>query len=155
MVGDLSAALAALPVVDALRLDSVMAGLVTLIGGAFDQRQPTEPAAVVLVRRFIDEHLDEPVQLERLEREVNLTRFHLCRLFKEWSGQTLTEYMTQQRVRKAQALLGNPVIGISEVAMAAGFGSMARFYCAFKGATALTPQEFRRRLVVGADENKA
>lgn len=147
---------ARVPVVAAPRVEAAMQGLAALVASLPHREQccsqedrSVEPAAIVAARRFVEEHLDQSISLAAVAREVRLSRFHLCHLFKQWSGLTFTEYITRRRVTVAQALLADSGKRVTEVALAAGFGSMARFYCAFKCGTGLSPIEFRRRAVCG------
>ncbi len=144
--------------VAAQRLDAAMLGLAGLVGSLVAEhalREPgngrrVEPLSMIAARRFVEEHLDEPIALVAVAREATLSRFHFCRVFKQWSGLTLTEYVTRRRLQKALALLADPGKRITEIALAAGFGSMARFYCAFKRETGLSPIEYRQRERCGA-----
>jgi len=147
------AACATVPVVTAQRLAAVMAGFAELVTSvaAQERHEPctprcVEPAAVFTARRFVEEHLDEPIALDAVAREAHVSRFHFCRLFRQWTGLTFTDFVTNRRLEQARALLADPRVRISAVALAAGFGSMTQFYDAFKQATDLSPTIYRDRL---------
>jgi len=98
----------------------------------------------VAARQFVDSHLGQPLTLGAVAHVAHLSRFHFCRVFKKWTGQTFSAFVTRQRVGKALALLAEPENRIADVAHGAGFGSMARFYSAFRAATGRSPSDYRR-----------
>ncbi|MBM4200298.1 MAG: helix-turn-helix transcriptional regulator, partial [Gammaproteobacteria bacterium] len=106
----------------------------------FPQRARLRTAA----RQFVDSHLGQPLTLGAVAHVAHLSRFHFCRVFKKWTGQTFSAFVTRQRVGKALALLAEPENRIADVAHGAGFGSMARFYSAFRAATGRSPSDYRR-----------
>jgi len=105
-----------------------------------------EPTAVANAKRFVQEHVEEPITLEKVVKHVNVSRFYFCKLFKKATGMTLTEYVSRVRVEKAKSLLVNPSMRISEVVFAAGFGSIPRFNSVFKRYVGMPPTEYRTTL---------
>ncbi|MDE7275901.1 MAG: AraC family transcriptional regulator, partial [Lachnospiraceae bacterium] len=65
------------------------------------------------------------------------------RLFKQFSGVSCYEYLTQKRINHAETLLIEPNISITEVAMRSGFGSLSTFNRIFKAAKHCTPSEYK------------
>jgi AraC-like DNA-binding protein len=105
-----------------------------------------EPTAVANAKRFVQEHVEEPITLEKVVKHVNVSRFYFCKLFKKATGMTLTEYVSRVRVEKAKSLLVDPSMRISEVVFAAGFGSIPRFNSVFKRYVGMPPTEYRTTL---------
>lgn len=102
-----------------------------------------EPPAVASAKRFVQEHVDEPIVLARVVEHVKVSRFYFCKLFKKATGMTLTEYVTRVRLEKAKTLLGDPGLRISEVVFASGFGSIPRFNSVFKRHLGMAPTAYR------------
>ena len=108
----------------------------------------TESKAVTGAKLFIQSHLHEAVTLELVAQHVHVSRFYFCKLFKKTTGMTLTEYVGHVRVEQAKSLLTNSSLRISEVAYAAGFGSIPRFNSVFKRRVEMSPTEFRAAISV-------
>ena len=105
-----------------------------------------EPPVVSSAKRFVQDHVDEPIALAQVIEHVGVSRFHFCKLFKRATGMTLTEYVTRVRLEKAKALLGDPALRISEVVFASGFGSIPRFNSVFKRHLGMAPTAYRMSL---------
>jgi AraC-like DNA-binding protein len=102
-----------------------------------------EPAPVASAKQFVQTHVEQPITLEQVVQHVHVSRFYFCKLFKKATGLTLTEYVARVRVEKAKSLLVDPSLRISEVAFAAGFGSIPQFNSVFKQHLGMPPTEFR------------
>jgi AraC-like DNA-binding protein/ligand-binding sensor protein len=105
-----------------------------------------EPAAVVNAKRFVQDHVDEPITLAQVVEHVGVSRFYFCKLFKKATGMTLTEYVGRVRVEKAKTLLVDPLLRVSEVAFTAGFGSIPNFNSVFKRHVGVAPSAYRENL---------
>jgi AraC family transcriptional regulator len=105
------------------------------------------------VLTFIDEHLDEPIDLSRLAKEANFSAFHFHRIFAAHVGETLGNYLTRRRVEQGAARLASqPRLGVLEVALGVGFGSAEAFSRAFKKHFGCTPSAWRARRPTRWDE---
>jgi AraC-like DNA-binding protein/ligand-binding sensor protein len=105
-----------------------------------------EPAAVTRAKQFVQDHVDESINLGQVVEQVGVSRFYFCKLFKKATGMTLTEYVTRVRIEKAKTLLVDPSLRISEIVFAAGFGSIPRFNSVFKQHVGMPPTEYRLTL---------
>lgn len=79
---------------------------------------------------------------------VSLTGYserHLTRAFKETTGQTIHEYITEVRLKRAVELLSDTDLMVKDIAVRLGFGSSGSFCAAFARETGESPGEFRRR----------
>ena len=70
---------------------------------------------------------------------------YLSRLFRKETGLSLTDYMVEQRLRKAKAELESTNIKISDIAVSVGYSNFSHFSKLFKKLTGLTPQEYRKK----------
>jgi AraC-like DNA-binding protein len=64
-------------------------------------------------------------------------------MFKKATGLTFTEYLGRVRIEKANALLLNPHLRISEIAYDVGFQSLTHFNRVFRDITGQSPTAFR------------
>jgi transcriptional regulator GlxA family with amidase domain len=73
------------------------------------------------VQDYLIEHLDEENDLESLAALVAMSSRNLSRVFKEKTGVTVLEYLTQLRLEKATTLLNNPEYTLEYIASQCGF----------------------------------
>ena len=77
---------------------------------------------------------------------VRLSPTHFCRAFRRSLGMPPHRYHIHRRLEHAKTLLADRERSITAVAMASGFGASSSFATAFRKATGLTPQQYRRSL---------
>ncbi|MFH5836596.1 AraC family transcriptional regulator [Proteiniclasticum sp. C24MP] len=90
---------------------------------------------------YINEHLEEEINMDQLAAEFFISKYHLSREFKKYTGTTLYRFVVQKRLIKAKGLIleGNPITSVYEEC---GFGDYSNFFRAFKNEYGLTPKEF-------------
>ena len=106
-----------------------------------DVRQdPTlvEDERICGVMRYIDGHLAEDIDINMLSEQFFLSRYHLMRLFKKETGQTIYEYLLEQRLQLAKELIRQGK-SATESCFAAGFGSYSSFTRAYGKKYGTTP----------------
>jgi AraC family transcriptional regulator of adaptative response / DNA-3-methyladenine glycosylase II len=96
-----------------------------------------------IYHRIVDGALDQ-VSLERLAEQVGVSTRHLRRLLVNHFGVTPVEIASTQRLLFAKKLLHETHLGMTEIAMASGFGSVRRFNAAFLEHYRLAPSKLRR-----------
>ncbi len=95
------------------------------------------------VCRYIEQHLDEPVTLERLGKVFRQSSFHLQRRFKAALGITPREYGDSCRLRllKRNLQAGD---NVTRAMYDAGYGSSSRLYEKTASQLGMTPDKYRR-----------
>lgn len=94
--------------------------------------------------QYIREHCAEKLTLEDLSKSCFYNPSYFSRLFKEHYGMTLTEFLSNTRLEKAQQLLEQTSLSVEEIALQSGFSGRNAFYKLFKERTGLTPQGYRK-----------
>ncbi|MBQ6787142.1 MAG: helix-turn-helix transcriptional regulator, partial [Lachnospiraceae bacterium] len=97
---------------------------------------------------YIDEHYMEDLDLDKLSASIDFSKFHFLRLFKQYMGATLGDYVTLRRIKAAEQLLCNQSIPIAEVATLSGFSSISTFNRLFKQYKNCSPSEYRQHHIV-------
>jgi two-component system response regulator YesN len=106
-----------------------------------------EPTAVVAARRFIEEHATaEDLTLGRTAKHVRLSEDYFSKLFQRSTGLTFTDYLCRVRIDRVRHLLATTPMGVAEVALACGFGSVPHFNRVFRRYTSLAPTAYRRTM---------
>jgi AraC-like DNA-binding protein len=102
-----------------------------------------EHRAVRTAREYIAAHHDRNISLGDLARLVNLSPFHLNRVFTKEIGMPPHAFHTQVRVAAAKKLIqnGQP---LASVAATTGFADQSHFIRHFKRLMKITPGEYQR-----------
>jgi AraC-like DNA-binding protein len=95
---------------------------------------------------FIADHYTEAITVEQIARQVHLHPNYVMSLFRKSFGISIGDYITQYRISHAQRLLVTTTMNVSEIALDAGFGSVSRFYSAFKQVCEVSPRAYRTAL---------
>ena len=102
------------------------------------------------IRRSVElmhAQLDQDLSLKALAAASYLSPFHFSRLFKKLTGATPHNYLAAVRAMRAQLLLAETDMSITEIGARVGYLSASHFTKAFRLATATTPREFRKALI--------
>src|ERR1700675_1087193 len=99
--------------------------------------------------RYIEQHLDEPITLERLGKEFRQSPFHLQRSFKAAVGITPREYADSCRMRllKRNLQAGD---NVTRAMYDAGYGSSSRLYEKTASQLGMTPDKYRRGAIAAS-----
>ncbi len=95
------------------------------------------------VCRYIEQHLDEPITLERLGKAFHQSPFHLQRRFKAALGITPREYADSCRLRQLKRNL-QAGDNVTRAMYDAGYGSSSRLYEKTASQLGMTPDKYRR-----------
>lgn len=96
------------------------------------------------VCRFLEAHLDEPVTLAALGRELRISPFHLQRTFKELTGIAPRAYVEQCRMRLLKEGLRDGH-SVTRSLYDAGYGSASRLYEKTAAQIGMTPATYQKR----------
>lgn len=96
----------------------------------FEAESGTHPIISSVVD-YINEHLSEPHSLESLSREFFISKYYLCRLFRNHMGMPPLTYLSTKRLLQAKQLIDRGT-SASEAASAVGFSDYSVFYRAFR-----------------------
>ena len=108
--------------------------------------QQVDSPMVAKAKLFITAHQDEEISLGQVSSAVNTSAFYFCKLFKQATGLTFTDYLARVRIEKVKNLLHNPHKRISEVAFEAGFQSLSQFNRVFRKIVGQSPTVWREKL---------
>jgi len=102
------------------------------------------------IRRSVElmhTQLDQELTLKALAAASYLSPFHFARLFKKLTGASPHNYLAAVRAAKAQLLLADTDLSVTEIGARVGYLSGSHFTKAFRLATGATPREFRKNVV--------
>lgn len=111
--------------------------------GAMKQQEYIE--AVLNACSYINIHYMENLSLEEVAAVSGFSKFHFTRIFKQYMNMTFYEYLNSKRVKRAEELLYDKKMSITDVAMNSGFSSLSAFNRTFKTVKACSPSDYRRQ----------
>lgn len=95
--------------------------------------------------RYIEEYYHQPLTLEVLAQQLNVTEQYTCLLFQQSLGIRPFEYVTRVRIQKAKKLLlKNNQISVQDIARQVGYEHPSYFIKRFKEQENVTPTVFRK-----------
>jgi AraC family transcriptional regulator len=98
------------------------------------------------VLTYIDEHLDQQLDLSTLAEVAHFSSFHFHRLFSAWMGETFGDYVRRRRVEvAAMRLAAQPGTRVLHIALSVGFGSAEAFTRAFRSRFGCSPTAWREQ----------
>lgn len=96
------------------------------------------------IKLYIGQHLGETINLATISRVVNYNETYISRLFKQLTGTSLSEYVSQERIKKAKQLLSSTSESIQNIATVTGFDTSQYFSIVFKKMTGVSPSIYRK-----------
>ena len=92
---------------------------------------------------YINNHLDETLDLKTLANEAALSDFHFHRIFKALKNEAIGGYITRLRLEATARLLRYTALTIEEIAFNIGYETPASLSKAFKKQYGISPTEYR------------
>ena len=93
---------------------------------------------------YIMENCEQELTLESVADYIGFSSCYFSRIFKQATGYNFVEYLTLQRVKRAQALLSDSNLAITDISYQAGFKSISTFNRVFKQYRSCSPREYRK-----------
>lgn len=101
---------------------------------------------VARVEEAIIGHIDENLDVHVLAELAGCSPFHLCRIFRGRTGQSLRQFRLQQRLGTALGRLGDGEEDLAALACDVGFSSHSHMTEAFRQSLGASPSELREDL---------
>jgi AraC-like DNA-binding protein len=98
------------------------------------------------VKDLLRECFEQPLTLEDLGMEAELSSWHLLRAFRAAFGMTPHEFLTRVRLERAKELLTTTGRPVTAICFDVGFTSLGSFSWLFRRHTGLSPAQFRRQV---------
>ena len=95
---------------------------------------------------MIHKHLDQPVTLQLVSRQVGLSPHYLSRLFHAETGKSFSKYVNEMKLQRAAKLLRESNMKVYEVSDSIGISNYRYFVMLFKKQLGMTPLEYRRNV---------
>ena len=98
------------------------------------------------VEDYVHEQLAEEISVEALAKLVEISPFHFSRVFKQTTGMSPMQFVTRERITRAQQLIRETSRSLIDIALEVGYTSPSHFAQVFGRVVGVTPSEFRNAL---------
>lgn len=102
------------------------------------------PDFIKSILKYIDQNFHTKITLDNLEKTFGVSKFHISKEFKKYTGTTIGEYITMSRLTNAKELLKYSDLSVSEITYKVGFNQVSHFINLFKNREHTTPLNFRK-----------
>lgn len=109
-----------------------------------DQPQKEENEWVREVIYYLNENLSREISLEETARHFFVSKYHLCHVFRKYTGISVFSYVNAKRIALAEQLLAEGVAA-TEVADRIGYRDYSVFYRAYRKSTGKSPSASKAR----------
>ena len=105
----------------------------------FDRRKMVQLKRVLT---FMEEHFSEPVTLEQIAAQAEMSPRYFCRFFQELTHRSPIEYLNYYRIEQAGDRLLHSALSVTEIAYNCGFNDLSYFIRVFKRLKGVTPKKY-------------
>lgn len=98
---------------------------------------------IAIVEQYIYENYMDVLSLDVLAEKVYLTPHYLSNIFSQEKGIGLNKYIKNVRMEKAQELLQNTNMKISDICAKVGYSNLSYFCKTFRTEYGVTPEKYR------------
>lgn len=106
-------------------------------------QKPGTSKAIADCIEYVYAHIQTRITVEDLAACTGLSPSHLSRLFKKETGISVSDYIREKKVEKAQELLRYSDFSLIEIANTLSFSSQSHFTQVFRAFTGVTPKKYR------------
>ena len=97
---------------------------------------------VANVKKYIQEHIEEKLTLNKVAKEFNISSNYLSILFSKHSDIGFSDYINQMKVEAAKEMMADGNYKIYEISDKLGFESAFYFSRVFKKVTGMSPRDY-------------
>jgi len=98
---------------------------------------------------YIEKNYNKKITAKELAEKCFYNPSYFSRIFKEFTGKTMLEYIQELRIKNSCVLLESSNKTIDEISAEVGYNNSTRFYEIFKRTMGMTPQKYREEFLKG------
>ena len=110
------------------------------------ETKPQDAARLDVIYNFVSQSFTRPISLSEMADKVSMTPQAFSRYFKNKTGKTFIQFVTEYRVTHACKLLAEGALSITDVCFESGFNNFSHFNKTFKSQTGKSPSHYRNAL---------
>lgn len=97
------------------------------------------------IQDYLKKNFLKSSSLDSLEARFNRSKYHICHEFKRYTGKTIQQYITIQRMARAEELMQYTNLSNSEISFLVGYENSSSFSKAFSKQYNMTPGMYRKQ----------
>ncbi|MEK3752032.1 AraC family transcriptional regulator [Paenibacillus sp. FSL E2-8871] len=101
---------------------------------------------VYQAKLYIHDNLSQSLKMSDVADFIHISERHLSRIFQDELGQSFSNYIKRERMRKASILLSDTDLTLKEISEMSGFKTVHYFTTVFSAEMGMPPGEFKRKL---------
>lgn len=105
--------------------------------------------------QHIHANYDHVLTAEVLSRITTLSRSAINKVFQQYTGKSVKQYVTEVRIKEANRLIGLGELSLQQIAEKVGYKDFSTFYRNFLQITGCSPAEYRRSVTVDSSKDKS
>ena len=113
-----------------------------------DIRSSTKDTSLNLIRQakahIVEHYTETDYRLTDIADALFVNYSYLSNLFKQETGDTLSNYLLKQRMNRAKELLCDPFLTVAEVSQRVGYHNVKTFYSTFKKYYGESPRSYQQ-----------
>lgn len=96
------------------------------------------------IHSYMQAHIHQPLELETLAQQLNLSKYHFAKRYKELTGTSAINHFINLKIERACQLLDIGNQNINEISYALGYEDAYYFSRIFKKVMGLSPTQYRK-----------
>ena len=104
-----------------------------------------EREVVDAIQKLFAMGFEQPPSLEQIASQLNYSPFHLCRIFRKHTGQSIRQYLNHLRLRASLEYVTQANMDLTSLALKLGFASHSHFTEAFRKTFGTPPSMLRNK----------
>lgn len=105
---------------------------------------PAQDSAINTAISYIEKNYKNTLNIDTICSNVGFSKYYFCKMFKDHTGVTLHQYITEYRINQAKNLLSYSKLSITAVANSVGYKNVLTFTRNFEALQHMTPSEYRK-----------
>lgn len=107
-----------------------------------------ENPTIFLIKDYISKHyMQETLSVKDISTHVFLSASYVCTFFKNETGKTLNQYLTEYRMERVKQLLADSRYKITDISYRVGYSDGNYFGKSFKKYSGFSPSEYREKMI--------
>lgn len=98
-------------------------------------------------KEYLEDHYADSITLEGVAEYMELSPFYFSKFFKDRTGMTFIDYLTEIRINYAKKEMEDPSKSLKEICYSVGYRDPNYFSRVFKKQTGLSPTEYRNEII--------
>jgi AraC-like DNA-binding protein len=118
---------------------------IVLTAQEIDLSTADKPDYIEAIIQTLELRFTEPISLDQLAHEHAVSKYHMAKRFKQYTGFSPLDYLIGMRMSHAKERLKYSDMPVSEIAAAVGIDNVSHFINLFKARTGDTPLVYRKK----------